>query len=67
MAQAIARPAANPMKRVFSVCDFFLLENSTALFLSAGGLMILCALYLLKPGVGTMLSTHMAGAQSENS
>jgi hypothetical protein len=40
--------------------------NVPVLFLSSGGLLVLCALCLLKPGVGTLLSTHMVSAQSEN-
>jgi hypothetical protein len=41
--------------------------NVAVLFLSSGGLLALCALYLLKPGVAAMLSTHMVDASSENS
>ena len=40
--------------------------NVSALFLSSGGLLFLCALYLLKPDVSTMLSSHMLSAPPEN-
>lgn len=40
--------------------------NVSVLFLSAGGLLVLCSLYLLKPGVSNMLSTHMVVTPSEN-
>ena len=41
--------------------------NAAVLFLSSGGLLTLCALYLLKPGISTMLSAHMVDPSSENS
>ena len=39
--------------------------NVSVLFLSAGGLLVLCALYLLKPGVSSLLSTHMVDVSSQ--
>ncbi len=41
--------------------------NASVLFLSAGSLLLLCALYLLKPGVNNLLSAHMVNTPSENS
>jgi MFS family permease len=35
------------------------------LFLSAGGLLFLCAVYLLRPSVSTMISAHLASDQTE--
>jgi hypothetical protein len=35
------------------------------LFLGSGGLLFICAGYLLKPSVSAMISAHLAGDQPE--
>ena len=37
------------------------------LFLGAGGLLFICALFLMRPAVSSMVSTRLVGAASENS
>jgi hypothetical protein len=36
-----------------------------ALFISSGGLLFICAVYLLKPSVSAMISAHLASDQAE--
>jgi hypothetical protein len=36
-----------------------------ALFVCSGGLLSICAVYLLKPGISAMMSAHLAGNQPE--